>query len=78
MTAKEYLSQAYYIQKMIDAKCEQLEMHRRNLNESDLFYYSKEYERTDRASKVELTQSNADVGRRNQRGIGKVMQLNPI
>lgn len=54
MTAKEYLSQAYYIQKMIDAKCEQLEMHRRTSTKATSFITARNMSGTDRASKVEL------------------------
>ena len=54
MTAKEYLSQAYYIQKMIDAKCEQLEIHRHIATKATSFITARNMSGTDRASKVEL------------------------
>lgn len=54
MTAKEYLSQAYYIQKMIDAKCEQLELHRHIATKATSFITARNLSGTDRVSKVEL------------------------
>ena len=54
MTAKEYLSQAYYIHKMIEAKCEQLELHKHIATKATSVIVAKNLSGTSRASKVEV------------------------
>ena len=54
MTAKEYLSQAYYIHKMIEAKCEQLELHRHIATKATSVITARNMSGTNRASKVEV------------------------